>query len=299
MSRTEDSAVAKGEDFVKYAVVLVRCHTLRVSGAAEIGAAHVANEQGVSFLGINSMRPAAFKQELERMCTDQFAPVDILVIHQAIAEMAGFMTQDLTALEISTVLNRRKLGIKVVAMGDIHNYAEMVIGGIRFIYSGSIEMTASNDVPNKTFSLIDINDGVVKTAYEPIPIRPFYQIQLANEADLDNLIKNMDKYKDGLVIISHEWKDKALAARAEALLEGKPFLYRIRPQAKLGNEDLAAQLNKESFERKNSLVQLKEAILAFFEDKSDQFELVTQMLSAPANVDGIVRQYMASKGLKV
>lgn len=256
--------------------------------------------KGISFLGINSMRPSVFKQRLETICTDQFAPVDVLIIHQAVAEMAGFMTQDLTALEIATTLNKRKLGIKLVLMGDIHNYAEMVVGGIRFIYSGSIETTAVNDVPTKTFSLIDIEPGKVPiTSYEPIPIRPIYQLQLSTEADLDNLVRDMEKYKDGLVIISHEWKDRELGKRAEALLEGKPFLYRLRPAAKLVTENLAVQLNRDSFERKNSLVQLKEAITAFFDEKSEQYELITQMLNAPATVEGIVKQYMASKGLKV
>ena len=272
---------------------------LKVCNVTPVTSDHTVTIKGVSFLGINSMRPTQFKQTLDNVCKDTLlTPVDVLIIHQAISEMCGFVTQDLTALDISTTLNKSKLGVKVVAMGDIHNYAEMVVGGVRFIYSGSIETTAANDVPNKSFSIIDIVDGVVKTSYEPIPIRPFYQLTLSSEADLDSLVKEMDKYKDGLVIIKYEIKDRTLALRAEAILDGKPFLYKMWPLAKLGVENLAAQLNKESFERRNSLLQLRESILAFFEDKSDQFELVTQMLSAPANVDGIVKQYMASKGLK-
>ena len=272
---------------------------LRVCNVTPLTADRITVVRGISFLGINSMRPSAFKQTLETAASKISGGVNVLVIHQAIAEMAGFMTQDITALEIATVLNKYNTGIKLVLMGDIHNYSEMVIGGIRFIYSGSIETTASNDVPSKSFSIIDTDiGGAIKTSYEPVPIRPLYQITLATEADLDNLVKNMDKYKDGLVIITHEWKDKELGKRAEAVLEGKPFLYRIRTIAKLGTDDMAAQLSKDTFERSNSLGQLKAAIVAFFEDGSEQFELVTQMLSAPANVDGIVKQYMASKGLK-
>lgn len=274
---------------------------LKVCNVTPLTADRVTTVKGVSFLGINSLRPTAFKAKLAEVSNDasgSLGHVDVLVIHQAVSEMCGFANEELTALEIAAILGAGKLGVRVVCMGDIHNYSEMVVGGIRFIYSGSIETTASNDVPSKSFSLVEFDDGKVKTAYEPVPIRPFYQLSLSTEADLDALLKNVDTYKDGLVIITHEWKDKALAARAEAILDGKPFLYRLKPEARSGTDELVKQLNRASFERKSSLLQLKEAITAYFEDGSIEYELVTQMLQAPANVAVIVKTYMASNGIK-
>lgn len=249
---------------------------------------------GVSLLGINSMRPSVFKQTLSGLT----AKADILVIHQAVSEMSGFETQDLTALEIATELNKLNTGVKCVLMGDIHNYAEAVIGAVRFIYSGSIEVTAVNENQDKSFSILDIQDNVVKTSYERIPTRPLFDLELNTEDDLNNLLKDMDKFKSGLVIISYDWKNKGLAERAESILVGRPFLYRLKPTTAT-ETSLVTQLKREAFERKNSLAQLKDAILAFFEEATSEYELITQMLQTPADVDGIVTRYMASKNISV
>jgi len=249
--------------------------------------------KGIKLAGINYSRANVIHETLKTM-VEKGQQADIMVLHQPLAEVAGFDTADLSGMDM--VENLTKLGVKYVALGDIHDYREFVLGGIRFVYPSSPEMTAMDQKPDKSFSLIKYTgDLITTTIFEPVPCRPFQSIQLNTEQDLDGLLKYMEANRRALVVIGFEPEKQDLANRAETILQNKGMLYRMIPLKSGATIDITALAAKEGVERRTAISRLKESISKFFEETSEQYQLVLQLLSSPDNVDVIIKQYLESK----
>lgn len=247
---------------------------------------------GVTFAGINYTRANVVHATLQNM-VDQGRKADIMVMHQPLGEIAGFDSVDLTGMDM--VENLHKLGVRYVALGDIHDYREFVLGGIRFVYPSSPEITAKDQKPDKSFTLIDIDERELKTSYEPVPSRPFQYTQLRTEADLDGLLTYVTAHKQALVVLEFEPDKKELATRAEAILQDRGMLYRLVPTRAGMSAELMDVANKEGVERRGAIGRLRESISKFFEETSDQYQLVLQLLNSPDNVDAVIKQYLETK----
>ena len=119
-------------------------------------------KDGIRIAGIPATRPSVFHKKVDELIASN-EKIDVLAIHQALGEFADFEANAITAMDLAPKLT--KLGVRYVAMGDIHDYKETVVGGIRFVYSGSTEMNALDEDRNKTFSVVDITPTEIKTAY--------------------------------------------------------------------------------------------------------------------------------------
>lgn len=248
--------------------------------------------KGVRVAGLNFQRANTIHSTLQQMI-DEGQRADIMVLHQPLGEVAGFDTVDLTAMDMVERLTR--LGVRYVALGDIHDYREFVLGGIRFVYPSSPETTAKDQKPDKSFSLVEIDGASLKTSYEPVPARPFQAIQIRAESDLDGLLKYMQANKHALVIIEFEPNQKDLALRAETMLQNTGALYRMVPLRDGSTSSITDLAIKEGVERRGAIGRLKEAVGKFFEETSDQYQMVLQLLSSPDNVDAVVKQFMETK----
>ena len=272
---------------------------LRVCGITVLEPGEVTVLGGVSIVGLHGMRPTLFHKYLDEMVANG-TKADVFVLHQALGEMADFDAQEITALELAPKLT--KLGVKYVAMGDIHSYKEMVMGGIRFVYPGSTEVNKIDEVQDKTFSIVQVGEtpegeAQVQTALEPIRTRPILEMNLRAEADLDTLLSKLNGI-DPLAILWYERENKELAQRAEIILRDKNIMHRICPMSAANLDGIATQLARQQFERKGALLQLKDAVGAFFEESSEEYELVFQMLDSPDSVNNTVEQYLRTKGVK-
>jgi len=248
---------------------------------------------GVTIAALPYLRPTVFKDRLKKMA-DAGIKAEVFVMHQAVAEMADFAAQEITLMEIAPWLNQ--MGVRYVAMGDIHNYKEMEFAGIRFVYAGSTEVCAIDEHRDKSFSIVEFGaHNAMTTATEPIPIRPVVERYLQSEKDLDELLVQLAG--DPLAILWYEPEKADLARRAEALLLDKKILHRICPTAAKSLATITAQLNREQLERKGALIRLKDAVNAFFEDNSEQQELIYQLLNTPDAVENTVKAYLSSKGV--
>ena len=264
---------------------------LHVCGILPLG--EYVHPDGVRIVGLNAARATLFNKQVDALVTAG-NKLDVLVIHQALGEFADFEAHDITAMDLAPKLS--KLGVRYVAMGDIHDYKETVIGGVRFVYPGSTEMNALDEKQDKTFSVIDITPDNISTAFEPITIRPIIEIYMDDEKKLDTLLTQLEG--EPLVVVWYEPEHKALAKRAEDILKNKNVMHLVRPLSKGSTGTMVEKLNKEGFERKGSLSQLKEAVKAYFEEDSEQYALVFQLLDAPTNVQYTVEQYLKSKGIE-
>lgn len=252
-------------------------------------------------IGFNGAAPSVLRARMQEL-NKNGTRCDIVVLHTELAEMCGYAGVDLTAAEVAGIL--RPCGVRVVLMGHIHDYAEAEIGGIRFIYSGSVELTARDEKPDKSFSVITIDKNTVQTAMYPIPVRPIFDVNIKTEAELDNLLVDLNKAKDAtqrmpVAIIYYDKNLPDFAKRAESLLSQK-VLYRLIPQSSdtVGKMDIFAQLNQQTFERKGALRNLKDVLVQTF-GTSDEGVLVARMMDNPDQVGAIATEYAKSKGLDI
>ena len=267
-------------------------HWLKVCGIEPLGEIPtIVGEARV--VGINATRSSELERTLDRMIAAN-TRADILVIHQAVAELADFQT-DITAAALAPKL--RQLGVRYCAMGDIHNYRETVIDDVRFCYPGCPEMKAIDEAPDKGMNLVEVSPTVLKTTMLRLETRPFRTYRLDTEADLDKVTLDCRAAPQPLLVLCYAPEHRELAQRAEELLKRADMMYRLYPLAS-GQSDLKEQMVRQGFERRGALGRLKDAVTAYFDETTDEAQLVMQLLDNPDGVKEIVQQYMKSKGLE-
>lgn len=256
-------------------------------------------------VGINGCPASMFRTRLAAIAAE-FAKnnrrLDILVIHQALAELCGFDGADLTAAEIVSAL--APVGTRLVLMGDIHDYHESVFGDVRFIYPGSTEVNSTTEKPQKSFSIIDIDDTTLSTALYPVPVRPSYEMYVTEPGQLDRVLADLQSARVDdrmpMAIVSYD-PDKLPDFRktAQAVLNGHA-IYRLipRPAGVLGT-DIFAQLSQKTFERHGAMNNMRTVLLNSFGADSDEFALILRCMEQPDNIVGVVAEYAKSKGITI
>lgn len=246
-----------------------------------------------SIVGINATRWGQFESKLKLMA-EAGTRAEILVIHQAVAELTNFPS-DFSAPVIAALV--KPLGVQYVAMGDIHAYSETVFDGVRFCYPGSTELTALDQPKQKSVELVTCDNGVITTGVIPLKTREFKTYKLKDEADLAQITRDTIQDPKPLLIVSYAAQDRELAARAETLLQQSGLMYRMYPVV----EDTAVRndVAVRTFERKGAIQQLKGAVEDFFELNSEEAQLVFQLLDSPDNIKPCVMNYLKSKGLEL
>ena len=272
---------------------------LEICGIEHIGGkvVTITSKDGTNKLnigGIDSCRPGVFYSVLEQLKAYGPTPVHVLAIHQAVAELADYSSQDYTALQMAPRL--LEAGVQYVAMGDIHAYKETVIGGVRFAYCGSSEVNATDEPMDKSANLIKFDGTTVRTGVVPLDTRPFIVVTLEKEADIEAVLAQAQAAAVPPVVAGWYGPEaKDIARRAEALLQSRGIMTRIQPFARGSSKDGAQA--RVQYDRSRALLQLKDAVTAYFEEGSDEFQLVFQLLNAPENVKETMAAYLKSKGL--
>ena len=257
---------------------------------------------GVRVGGLAYRRPSVLLTALPECKPTDGVPVDILMIHQAVSEFADFSEGDLSATDMTPVL--REMGVQYVAMGDIHAYKETVIGGIRWVYPGSPEVTAVDESTDKTFSVIRIEPGgELRTILYPMAIRPVVEIQLGPETVLDAALEQLPEKVEGvkapIIQLWYEKEAATIARQLEDVMRTRGDLFLSHPIVRTESGELLKRMSKESFDRSGAVGQLQAAVAAYFDTDSEQHELVFQLLNNPGNIRGIVGDYLKTKGVEV
>lgn len=247
-------------------------------------------KNNIAIAGINFSHPQKFLHQIQKLAETK-TPIDILVIHQAITELCDFNTSNLFAKEISQYLKHNR--IRYVAMGDIHTRKEAEFNGIWFVYPGSIEVTAINETVDKSYHVIEITETTLQFWPEPIPVRPRIMATLTSEEDIDKLKQLLNEYKDPLVDVKFPPNKPEICKKAEILLGATQCLYRILPDT----DQKVSTIISKSYERKSAVLNLKDAIAAYFSPESEEAMLISELLSAPENADVIVDNYLKNKGV--
>lgn len=256
---------------------------------------------GISLAGINGGSVSQIRADLDTLVSLE-PKIDVVCMHLPLAELSGFMSENMmTARDVADKL--KPLGVRCVLLGDIHDYKETVFNGIRFIYSGSIEMTALDEDADKTFTVIDITPDDLQTKSYQIPVRPVLREHVGDTTDLDNLLVNIEKAtidprRCPLVITSYDPTTTGLRKQIESVLQDRS-LYRLLPLVNSTNIDVFGHVaeKKDTYERKGAMRNLSEIVADRFGDGSDEFGLIISCIEQPEAVENTLLNFAKNKGL--
>lgn len=261
---------------------------------------HGSDGTEISIAGINYCRTPVLLERLKRLA-EAHDVIDVCVLHCAVAEMCGFGGVDLTADAIAETL--APVGTRAVLLGDIHNNAQVFMHNMWLTYSGSLEMTASDDRPDKVANLIHISDtGETKIELISVPNRPIVRVHISEESDVDGLLATVAAAGNNpLALITYVRAIPNIKQRLKELLEGK-CMYRLLPAEDAGT-DLNTLLTTQDreFSRSGALSNLRTVITQDFgyEETDDRFGLITAMMDNPGRAADICMEYTASKGINL
>ena len=277
---------------------------LKVCGIEHAAAARIvvrdkSGRESVVVSGVDSCRPDTFYSKIADMVRESGDPstttpglrnVDILMVHQAVSELCNFSTQDYDATNMAAAVS--KLGVKYVALGDIHARNSGVYGGVSFAYPGSIEMKSADEQAVKGCTIVEVTAQSVTTRQAWIKTRPFIVADLTGQDDLDALKAKLAEESELAPIVVALWSaklGKEFATSVEAALKAAGCMFRLTPYA--GDSLAPAQ----TFERDGSIAKLQDAVAAFFEDGSDEYQLVFRLLSNTNRISEVVDEYIKEK----
>ena len=253
--------------------------------------------KGVNFYGINHHLPNAFKDKLCES-VDHFVQqkinIDVLVIHQSVAELCNFNGVELTAEWMAEQLSM--VNTRYVAMGDIHDHDIGVYNEITFCYPGSVEMTAKNEKPGKRWVkvLINLEEGQVSTASQKIPTRKYRLYNIEKFEDIAAMVNEVkDKYLDNLIIVDV----------STDILDGHKTVYRVLKDMDVlcrvntypgqkQDDETSSDISVPMWERAESVNTVLAAIEEFHEPDSDEYQLIKAMLDTPKEVAVIAEGWL-------
>lgn len=274
---------------------------LTVCGVHDVDAEPVV-VNGVTIAGLASVHPAAFYDKLRVRVAA--GPFDILLVHQAFSELCGFKGEHLTLADMAPVVHAA--GCRLVLMGDIHNRGSMDVGGVYFVYPGSVlERLRLDEHEDKAMYEYEVE----KTGAEPITFvehvvaagfhRKTLELRVYTEEEYTAFIATLattpkDEASAPIIIVRYNGALQDSHARINGALSGYP-LVRTFPEV-LGEhevlatgERLSARTAAEKAVERHGMVatlrdMLTEQGLVDAEGRASQeARLITVLLSADAD----------------
>jgi len=260
----------------------------------------------VSMFGLNSYTPSVFRKKLQQLADGLESNLDILFVHMPLSDLwnqgGGLDKTAVTAQEIAEALKDK--GLRLVLLGDIHAYIETVVEGVRFVYPGSTEITASDEKRDKGALLVDITPDNLTIEQVPVKTRPFIDIDIETEEDLENILPQLKEAEDNkkpIALLTYSRELKGALNRISGII-GDNYMFRAMPaKSNLAISDASIELidNVHSFDRDAAVKLLKKILSRDFATESDAPAIIMDMLDTPDKITKIAEEYVKSKGVKL
>lgn len=234
--------------------------------------------KGVRFTGLDFRRPAVFMKTLNDMSSGTKA--DVFILHQALAELASFSGIPLRIEEAAPIM--ASMGVKYVAMGDIHKRGSMALDGVLFSYPGSPERCSRDDSGPKSVNIVTMEQGSPASLKEvETSPRPVVNLNLTTEKDVMDIITEIESGKDfeslPVVYISYTGDIYPKIEALEDLMGKRGMVSRSTSVDDVDGTTVGVDVTP-SLGSGDSLGILKEAVLSYFDKESDEAQLVIQSL---------------------
>jgi hypothetical protein len=255
---------------------------------------------GVALFGLNYLPPTKLMERLELIAVSG-VHIDVLVLHAQLGDMFGMGIGlcDLMADDVASVVKRA--GVRIVLLGDIHEYKEVVFRGVRFIYPGSPEVNSSSEPAEKSFSVIDITPSSLKTeVIEFKPSRKFMRFRVATPEDFITVRSAVEgESVPPIVVVDYHPDLENAKGTLEAIL-GDKAIYRVSASTVTAENGVTAMVVALSgdVDRAGVMRYLARAL-----DESDaslelvaaEKELIRGLIQTPDNMQKILRDYLAGE----
>lgn len=263
---------------------------MRVCGISTFDGAFI-EINGVAFLGLNYERPAPFKEKLEELAKTN-PKVDVLVIHQPLGDLTAFGCE-ITAEWIAETF--KPLGLKYVALGDIHNFGTWDVDGVMFVYPGSVEMTDIDEDDGKQFVTVEIVDGKVKTFIETTNPRPIVRYEVSTKEQLEHLLDDVQGAYGGhvLPVVRLNSDLPGAVARLQREFGGK-VPYRLQRFSEETGQ--VEQILDRNWTRVG-LIDLVSVVEESHKKESEEYQLIVNMIDKPDRVLELAEEFITKKGL--
>lgn len=237
--------------------------------------------------GKNWRRPSVFMEEL-KLERDEGVKADIYVMHQAVAGLTPFGSDDIQLDEIASVFS--DMGVKYAALGDIHTYTETVVSGVRFCYPGSPERCSVDDTGMKSVHILEFGKNTFTTRPVEVNPRKFMRIVVDSESVIDGVMANLSQFgSKPVVVLTYEPRFREYAQRIEGVLKSEDIIYRMYPMTDV-ESGISVELTVNEYERKSTPALLTAAIDVYFEDDSKQRKLIQDLILSK-DPDGLLKNY--------
>jgi len=160
-------------------------HWLELAGVEHLSGSSALRVGSLLVGGLSYQSHKTFLEDL-RSAAESIAAADVFMIHETVAELAGFPGSYPSVDEVHRILG--PIGVKYVAMGDVHDPGTEVRGSCTLTYPGSIELLATNEPADKHVVLVDFTTGDPVLTNLPLKTRPIIQQTVANMAELEGVI---------------------------------------------------------------------------------------------------------------
>lgn len=235
---------------------------------------------GIRTIGINYTRADTFKQKIQDLI-DSGEKADVLVTHTAFVEMNGDYASEFSTEELAPLL--KELGVKYVANGHIHMWSKVISDGVTFCQPGSLEVKAINEPHIKQAALVSIKEDQVNVIPIEYPIRKILVKQIDTEEDFQKILGSVSSYAQHLVVLYVNRSVENFAERFSNAVSGMTdMMYRV---------SVIGEAIKE-YDRGNAINSLGDAIEAYFDKDSDEYELIARCLQTPESASVMAKEYI-------
>lgn len=242
------------------------------------------NIDGTYFAGIDFCHTQKLIEKLKAL---QEKKLDlhggVLVLHMEISDLTAYST----ALSISDLEPYfDALNVGYVALGHIHNSIKAsTAAGRIYRYPGSTEMNDISELGPKCVDIVHVLPGG-KYSYDVLMLkspRRFEVVDVDSADVIDKKLAPVLQYPETFWLVKVNLSAPGkLITRVEELLKDR--LYRILPY---GSRTIEEQVAKS-----NVVVGLKDAILKFFDQSSDEADIINRIIDNPKQAKQIMSEYV-------
>lgn len=258
---------------------------LSVCGVKPIGTGSVYDKRVV---GINYRRPKELLEALETTaseCESLGIRIPVVLLHCGFENMGDPFAADLPTGAVMPYLKR--IGCHTVCVGHIHKRMvrtdEFDGHTVTFLQPGSIETCSLNEEREKSVFVIDFDDRSMRYKEVPLQTREFKDAHIDTQDDLKSFLAEPDwSFDEKMTVVRVRSSVDGAMAAVEQKLRGR--LYRI-----LAYND---KVEMAEVDRSSQLVTLESVIGEYFDEGSDVYELLGEILKSPDRTADIAEQYI-------
>ena len=237
----------------------------------------VIDVNGVTFGNIKPVTTNVFK---ELVANDTLPTCDVFVYHILVNDFIGFDDAKQLCIE-----DFPKDKYSAILLGDIHVADTRKHGNTLIGYPGSVEMCSSSEDTNKSFTVVEIEDGNAEVVSRPntFPTRTYITDVIKTEEDLDALILRLRDAcdEDPVIVVKYDPAVRSTIPRVFGAVDASKAVIKLTalPASKI---DLADIRDASSAAEE---LPLSHFVLNHFEDATEDMKALALQLADNPDID--------------